>query len=67
VHKSIEIQLPKNDYFTRYFTFHVKMCEFCQLIFQRGLKRSFNVLKSSRDQLQEYALENRGFHLKNSG
>jgi len=49
------------------FTFYVKMCKLCQLIFQQVFnqrKLYCNVLKSSQDQ-QEYAIKNDGFCLEN--
>jgi len=58
VHKSIKVQLPKN---VVYEIFYMSKCE---LISQRVNQKEYHcsVLKSSRDQLQEYAIKNRGFH-----
>jgi len=46
-------------------SFYVKICELCPLISQRILnqKKCYrSVLKSSQDQLQEYAIKNDGSH-----
>jgi len=50
----------------RYFTFDFKMCKFCQLISQRVFNQKefyCNILISSQDQLQEYAIKNRSLKL----
>jgi len=67
-HNRIKGRSSKNEYFTRYFTVYVKLRNDFKLYNSKstwGKIFYYSGLESPWDKLQEYAIKNREFHLRN--